>query len=423
MDEVHYLSDRFRGAVWEEVIIHLPESVRLVSLSATVCNAEEFGDWLVTVRGETDGRRRGAPAGAAVAARDGRPAPARPVVDDDRRGRDAGGQPRAAPARPRRGAATDGSATAARRRGRRRPQRSSSTPDRADVVERLDRDGLLPAIVFIFSRAGCDAAVEQCLRVRPAADHAGRAARRSGRSSRSAAPTSPDEDLDVLGYYEWLDGLSAGSPPTTPGMLPTFKEVVEELFQRGLVKVVFATETLALGINMPARTVVLEKLVKWNGETHADITPGEYTQLTGRAGPARHRRRGARRRAVAARASTRARSPGSPRPAPTRCGRRSGRRTTWRSTWSARSGGTRAREMLESSFAQFQADRAVVGLARQVRRNEEALAGYREAMTCHLGDFEEYAALRRAALRPRGRAVPSAARRCARRRPPRRWRR
>ncbi len=88
----------------------------------------------------------------------------------------------------------------------------------------------------------------------------------------------------MLGYHDFLDGLTRGVAAHHAGMLPAFKQVVEELYVRGLCKVVFATETLALGINMPARTVVIEKLSKWNGETHADITPGEYTQLTGRAG-------------------------------------------------------------------------------------------------------------------------------------------
>ena len=156
-------------------------------------------------------------------------------------------------------------------------------------------------------------------------------------------------------------------------MLPTFKEVVEELFVRGLVKAVFATETLALGINMPARSVVLERLVKWNGEAHADLTPGEYTQLTGRAG-----RRGidveGHAVVVWAPGWTRGTSPGWPRTRtyPLRS-QLPARRTTWRSTWSASSARTAARELLESSFAQFQADRSVVGLARQVQRNEEAL--------------------------------------------------
>ena len=125
----------------------------------------------------------------------------------------------------------------------------------------------------------------------------------------------------MLGYWEWLDGLERGIAAHHAGMLPTFKEVVEELFVRGLVKAVFATETLALGINMPARSVVLERLVKWNGETHADVTPGEYTQLTGRAG-----RRGIDVEGHAVvlwqpGLDPPARRPGSPRPAPIRCGR------------------------------------------------------------------------------------------------------
>ena len=176
------------------------------------------------------------------------------------------------------------------RQARRRPASASAgsaavrPPSRPEVIERLDAEGLLPAITFIFSRAGCDAAVQQCLYagLRLTAERSAREIARRSSSERTAHPA--DEDLHVLGYYEWLEGLERGIAAHHAGMLPTFKEVVEELFVRGLVKAVFATETLALGINMPARSVVLEKLDKWNGETHADITPGEYTQLTGRAG-------------------------------------------------------------------------------------------------------------------------------------------
>ena len=196
-------------------------------------------------------------------------------------------------------------------------------------------------------------------------------------------------------------------------MLPAFKAVVEELYLRGLCKVVFATETLALGINMPARTVVIEKLSKWNGETHADITPGEYTQLTGRAG-----RRGldveghgvvlwqsgTNPRDLAGLASTRTYP----------------LRSSFRPSYNMavnlvhQFGRERSRELLEQSFAQFQADKAVVGLARQLTKSDDALAGYAEAAACHLGDFMEYAGLRHAHRRGREVRQPVASHRPAR---------
>jgi len=205
----------------------------------------------------------------------------------------------------------------------------------------------------------------------------------------------PREDLAVLGYGEWLDGLRRGIAAHHAGMLPAFKEVVEELFARGLIRAVFATETLALGINMPARTVVIEKLDKWNGETHAGLTAGEYTQLTGRAG-----RRGIDVEghavviwqpgmdpgAVAGLAGTRTYPLNSSfRPSYNMAVNLTG--------WAGRA---RASALLESSFAQFQADRGVVGLTRQVRRNRQAMEELADQMTCDRGDFAEYAELRRA---------------------------
>ncbi len=400
MDEVHYLADRFRGAVWEEVIIHLPESVALVSLSATVSNAEEFGEWLETVRGATTTiveERRPVPLyqhvmvgrkvfdlfadeGTGEPGAKVNPELLRVARDDwrsartnDRRGKRGGPRGRAG----------------ARGQGSGRPWQ----PSRYDVVEKLDAMGLLPAIVFIFSRVGCDAAVTQCLnanlRLTTAAERDEIVAFVEDRCR-----NIPDEDLHVLGYHDFLDGLSRGVAAHHAGMLPTFKECVEELFAAGRCKVVFATETLALGINMPARSVVIEKLSKWNGETHADITPGEYTQLTGRAG----RRgidveghgvvlwqQGLDPKAVAGLASTRTYP----------------LRSSFRPSYNMavnlvhQVGRATARELLESSFAQFQADKAVVGLARQQRKAEEALEGYAEAASCHLGDFMEYSALRR----------------------------
>ncbi|MGY1434502.1 DEAD/DEAH box helicase [Streptomyces reniochalinae] len=396
MDEVHYLSDRFRGAVWEEVIIHLPASVTLVSLSATVSNAEEFGDWLDTVRGDTQ-----------VIVSEERPVPLWQHVLAGRRMYDLFEESRdkreVNPDLVRMARMENSRLPRDRRRGR--PQREADrererrqrariwTPSRPEVIDRLDAEGLLPAITFIFSRAGCEAAVQQCLysglRLN---DNAARARVRELVEERTS--DIPDKDLHVLGYFEWLEGLERGIAAHHAGMLPTFKEVVEELFVRGLVKAVFATETLALGINMPARSVVLEKLVKWNGEQHADITPGEYTQLTGRAG-----RRGIDIEGHAVVLWQRGMDPGA------LAGLAGARTYPLRSSFKpsynmavnlvSLFGRHRSRELLETSFAQFQADRSVVGISRQVQKNEEGLAGYRASMTCHLGDFEEYAGLRR----------------------------
>ena len=298
LDEVHYLADRSRGAVWEEVIIHLPESVRVVALSATVSNAEEFGEWLDQVRGGTE-----------VIVDEHRPVPLWQHVLAGHRLYDLFTDDEHARVNPEllRVAQRD---TWIERKAPQRPGRGGHRPRRfppayrPDVISRLDSNGLLPAITFIFSRAGCDAAVEQCLVAGLRLTTPEEAQVIQQVAERRTADIPP-EDLTVLGYGEWLAGLRRGIAAHHAGMLPAFKEVVEELFAAGLVRAVFATETLALGINMPARTVVIEKLDKWNGETHANLTAGEYTQLTGRAWPPRHRRRGPRGGALAARYGSR----------------------------------------------------------------------------------------------------------------------
>jgi ATP-dependent RNA helicase HelY len=396
MDEVHYLADRFRGAVWEEVILHLPEHVRLVSLSATVSNAEEFGEWLQTVRGDTTvivEEHRPVPLWQSVLVgnqlHDLFVAPPDELPDGD--------QPTVNPTLTRL-AADETRLNRIRgdrrgHRGNRRPRSAVAMPHRADTVDVLDRAGLLPVIVFIFSRAACDAAVRQCLAAGVRLTQPDER-RRIREIVDQRSTIIPDEDLTILGYAEFRDGLERGVAAHHAGMLPVFKEIVEELFVAGLIKVVYATETLALGINMPARSVMLESLSKWNGEAHVDLTPGEYTQLTGRAG-----RRGIDveghgvvlwtggldPRHVASLASTRTYP----------------LRSSFRPSYNMAVnlvtdiGRAASRELLESSFAQFQADRAVVGVSRQVRKNHEALEGYAEAMTCDVGDFTEYAALRR----------------------------
>jgi ATP-dependent RNA helicase HelY len=392
MDEVHYLADRFRGAVWEEVILHLPEAVRLVSLSATVSNAEEFGEWLVEVRGDTT-----------VVVDEHRPVPlwqhmmvSGRLMDlfADEANNQTPGRLVINPHLVRR---TDDLARTQlpwRGRGRDNGRGPRFRPtSRVEVVERLDAAGLLPAIVFVFSRAGCAAAVEQCVRAGLRLTTEDEVAEIRTIIDRRTKDL-PDADLRVLGYWEWRDALERGIAGHHAGMLPAFKETVEELFVNGLVKAVFATETLALGINMPARTVVLERLVKYNGEAHVELTPGEYTQLTGRAG-----RRGidveghavvlwqpgVDPKQVAGLASTRT--------YPLRSSFRPGYNMAVNLVHQL--GAEAARDLLEQSFAQFQADRSVVGLARRIEHNAQALEGYAESMTCHLGDFAEYAGLRR----------------------------
>ncbi|HZW44264.1 MAG TPA: DEAD/DEAH box helicase [Dermatophilaceae bacterium] len=413
MDEVHYLADRLRGAVWEEVIIHLPEDVQVVSLSATVSNAEEFGAWLGEVRGNTEviveehrpvplsqhmmvGQDMydlfvdGTSAGTAV----WDPTQVNPELleairgGDRSGGHDGYGRGRGGAAE---GRGRGGGPAGGRDRG---PQggRFGGGPSRSEVISRLDRDGLLPAITFIFSRIGCTSAVSQLLsngmRLIPQAE-----GDRIRRTVEERIQGLADEDLGVLGYWEFVEGLTRGFAAHHAGMLPTFREIVEELFTAGRIRAVFATETLALGINMPARSVVLERLVKFNGETHADITPAEYTQLTGRAG-----RRGIDIEGHAVVLYNRGLDPlavgglASTRTYPLR--------SSFHPTYNmavnlvGQVGRETSRDILETSFAQFQADRAVVGMAVTVKRNEEALAGYAESMTCHLGDFTSYAALR-----------------------------
>ncbi|TML62579.1 MAG: DEAD/DEAH box helicase [Actinobacteria bacterium] len=383
LDEVHYLQDPYRGPVWEEVIIHSPPDIDLVCLSATVSNAEEFADWVETVRGDT-----------AAVIEEQRPVELHHLymVGDRESDRPhllqtfVDGRPNPEAARL--------DARSVRTPGwRGRPRGRLQTPRRIEVIERLHDEGMLPAIYFIFSRNACDDAARQCLesgmrltspdertRIREVAE--------------AKVDVLTDADLDVLGYSRWLAGLEAGFAAHHAGMVPPFKEAVETCFAAGLVKAVFATETLALGINMPARSVVIEKLTKFTGERHEFLTPGQYTQLTGRAG-----RRGIDDVGyavvlwspfvpfdqVAGLASTRTYALSS----------------SFRPTYNMAANLVRryppdtAHHLLNLSFAQFRADRDVVRLETQLERNAELLAGYRESATCDLGNVEEYRALLR----------------------------
>jgi ATP-dependent RNA helicase HelY len=409
MDEVHFLADRMRGPVWEEVILHLPDEVRVVSLSATVSNAEEFGGWIQTVRGDTTvvvDEHRPVPLWQHVlvgkrlfdlfdyrnsTAHEQPRANRTPRVNPDllhhithRREADRmlDWQPRRSPGR-------------GRPPGRDGRPRFYRTPGRAEVIATLDSEGLLPAITFVFSRAGCDAAVQQCLRS-PLQLTSQEERAQIAEVIEHRCGELADADLAVLGYYEWREGLLRGLAAHHAGMLPAFRHTVEELFAAGLVKAIFATETLALGINMPARTVVLERLVKFNGEQHMALTPGEYTQLTGRAG-----RRGidveghavvlwnpneetTEPSAVAGLASTRTYP------------LRSSFAPSYNMTINLvhQMGPEQAHRLLEQSFAQYQADRSVVGLVRGIERGDAMLGEIASELGGPKAPILDYARLR-----------------------------
>jgi len=410
LDEVHYLADRSRGAVWEEVIVQLPASVQIASLSATVSNAEEFGQWLDEVR--SAGGPGGAGEGCELVLEESRPVPLRHhyfvndrIYDTFRAGRKGGAsrehRERASQAL---AGVPNPDVIMLERRARQRNRVSNKGrrqapsvrlrwPSRPEVVEELASRSWLPAILFVFSRKGCEDAVEQL--------HRAGVRLTSGEERTEIAAVIdtllgdlPDADLQVLDFAGFraraLDGIAAHHA----GMVPAFKECVEVLFQRGLLKVVAATETLALGINMPARTVVLERLEKWNGESHVLLTPGEYTQLTGRAG-----RRGIDRvghavvlhqrdldfRTVASLVGTRTYP----------------LRSSFEPSYNMAVNLLRrhdlgeAEELLGASFAQFEADQRVAAKSRRLVELEEGLDGYARHLECEYGDWAAYWALRR----------------------------
>lgn len=389
MDEVHYLADRFRGAVWEEVILHLPKDVKIVSLSATVSNAEEFGAWLAEVRGNTE-----------IVVSEHRPVPLHQHVlfgDElvelfDSRAKTRQVNPELVQKHQTK-LRTSSHRT---RNGKRPPPRgmpSIHKLTKPEVVEVLDDASMLPAIFFIFSRAGCEAAVTNC-RLQNLRLTTREQQEEIRKLVEARCASIADEDLGTLGYFEWLTSLERGFAAHHAGMLPAFKEVVEELFLKKLVKVVFATETLALGINMPARTVVLERLDKYNGESRVGITPGEYTQLTGRAG----------RRGIDIEGHSVIQWGANLEPN-TVAGLASKRtyplNSSFKPTYNMgvnliqAFGADRAREVLELSFAQFQADRSVVGIAKDIKEKQKSLLGYEESLSCDRGEFKEYARIKR----------------------------
>ncbi len=383
LDEAHYLQDRSRGAAWEEVIIHCPSHVRFVCLSATISNNQQFADWIEERRGPTR-----------LVSSTERPVPLESMymIQDKAGSRALHFLPMFTVRDGRRRPNPRLEHMLGLERGRRTRFR---TPNRFDVIEELARSRMLPAIYFIFSRSGCDAAAMRLadtgVRLTSAEE---RTTIRELAEERTAHLT--DADLAVLGYERWVYALECGVAAHHAGLVPAFKETVEELFKRGLVKAVFATETLALGINMPARSVVIENLSKFNGESHDLLQPGDYTQLTGRAG-----RRGidvegfgvvlhspfVKFRQVTEIASVGAHE------------LKSSFRPTYNMTANLVANYTevRAQELLRASFAAFQREDRNVESSERIEALEHQLAKEEAQARCERGDVEQYLAMMEAA--------------------------
>ena len=283
MDEVHYLQDPFRGGVWEEVLILTPPAVRFVALSATIGNAPFVGKWLNEVRGATatviETTRPITLHQHVAVVRRGQELPE--IIDllDEERLSDAARRidnQMKSSRRYRPGPKWHGPKSSA-------PPAPFRSPKRSELLLALERDNLLPVIVFIFSRAACDDAVRQCRRdgllfTTP------EQRRDIEEICRARLVDFSDEDLVALDYAEFLDCLRRGLAAHHAGMVPAFREIVETCFLQNLLYAVFATETLALGVNMPARTVALERFAKYSDAGRRVLTSGEYAQMTGRAG-------------------------------------------------------------------------------------------------------------------------------------------
>lgn len=411
LDEVHYLADRFRGPVWEEIIIHLPQSVRIVGLSATVSNVEDFADWIASVRGETKlvvSEHRPVPLEQYVLIqRDPR---TEPELFDLYRHDDNGRPTTKLNARltnrldeyMRREQRRRGAERPDRRKGRGRHGRPESRsarqveryqPKRWAVVDELNFLGMLPAIYFIFSRNGCDEAVDQCLDAGLRLTSDDEALRIRSIVDEMIEGQLTHDDLKTLHFARFRHALEEGFAAHHAGMVALFKQIVERLFEEGLIKVVFATETLALGINMPARSVVIEKLEKYDGTGIVGLTPGEYTQLTGRAG-----RRGIDTIGNAVVVDHRGFTPetavalSSKRVYPLH--------SSFKPTFNMAvnllntSDYETARITLDHSFAQWEANESAWQIEARIDALTAALAGYAEAMTCEYGDFVDLLRIR-----------------------------
>jgi Superfamily II RNA helicase len=257
LDECHYMNDRQRGTVWEESIIYCPAHIQLVALSATIANATELTDWIRKIHGDT-----------VLIKSEHRPVPLQfffcstkgffPLLDSSRK---------------RMNPKLKGEV---RRALSGRWDQSQGTPAISVVISHLKQRQMLPAIYFIFSRRGCDSAVNELSDLSLVNMVEAQVIKSKIREFLTANPELQDSPQ--------LASLERGIAVHHAGILPAWKTLIEELFQKGLIKVVFATETLAAGINMPARTTVISALSKRTDRGHRSLTASEFLQMAGRAG-------------------------------------------------------------------------------------------------------------------------------------------
>ena len=268
LDEVHYIDDFPRGSVWEEIVIQAPTTMKMVGLSATIGNFKDIADWMAENRG-----------GMETVFHDVRPVELKLWLAMHNRFYSLFKSDGAIDQRTWSKAAEEEEASYRVGGYNRLPSN-----DLLHVIEELKRLDILPAIYFIFSRRGCREALQRCsyheLDLTTAEE---KAAIDSVAAERLQG--LKDRDEESL-FRRMVDArlLRRGLAEHHAGLLPYHKEMVEELFQRGLIKVVFATETLSLGINMPARGVVVSSFTKFDGANFSNLTTGELTQLMGRAG-------------------------------------------------------------------------------------------------------------------------------------------
>ncbi len=257
LDECHYLSDRQRGTVWEESIIYCPPQIQIVALSATVGNPEQLTDWMSRVHGATE-----------LVNSDFRPVPLRFYFVDHK-----GIHRLLDPKNQRLNPELKGKS---RKGNSRRRCRQQDCPTLVEVIAHLQEREMLPAIYLIFSRKGCDQAVEELSQVSLVTEAEARQLQESLDQFMIAHP----EAVRAGQGEALINGIAAHHA----GILPAWKEFVETLFELGLIKVVFATATLAAGINMPARTTVISTLSKRSDNGHRLLYPSEFLQISGRAG-------------------------------------------------------------------------------------------------------------------------------------------